>query len=126
MPDAKRVVVTGGREYDNGAAVRAVLELEPIAELAAGDATGADSLALTWAKHANVPHRRYAADWKKYGRKAGPIRNREMLDDFKPDCVIAFPGGRGTDDCVKAARDRGIIVHDFRPISKMNPEAPDA
>lgn len=110
---ARRVVVTGGRDYANEAAVDAVLSLEPIAELAAGDATGADALALAWARKHGIRAFTYVADWKKHGRRAGPIRNREMLDDFKPDCVIAFEGGRGTADCIRAAKERGITVYDF-------------
>lgn len=111
---AHRVVVTGGRDYANEAAVFSVLDLEPITELAAGDASGADEIAHRWARINGVKHYTYVADWKKHGKAAGPIRNREMLDDFKPDCVIALDGGRGTQDCINAAKERGIPVHDFR------------
>jgi ABC-type Fe3+-hydroxamate transport system substrate-binding protein len=45
----------------------------------------------------------------KYGPSAGPIRNGRMLE-YKPDLVIAFPGGRGTANMVKQARKAGIAV----------------
>jgi hypothetical protein len=49
------------------------------------------------------------ADWS-IGRKAGPIRNQRMLDEHKPDLVVAFPGGRGTADMVRRARKSGVEV----------------
>ena len=49
-------------------------------------------------------------EWKGYGKAAGPIRNRRMLDDFQPDLVLAFPGNKGTNDCIAAARQRDIEV----------------
>ena len=50
------------------------------------------------------------ADWKQYGRGAGPIRNREMLQYSEPDIVVAFPGGAGTADMIRAARTAGYPV----------------
>lgn len=47
---------------------------------------------------------------QKYGKSAGPIRNQTMLDDGKPDLVLAFPGGRGTADMVAKAEKHGIPV----------------
>ena len=54
-----------------------------------------------------------ALDKRIRGKAAGPERNRRMLDTFKPDGVIAFPGGRGTADCCRAADERAIPV--WRP-----------
>ena len=52
----------------------------------------------------------YPANWKKHGRAAGPIRNKQMLEEAKPDLVIAFPGGAGTANMVKQAREAGVKV----------------
>jgi hypothetical protein len=51
----------------------------------------------------NIPSEIYHADWQ-LGRKAGPIRNQRMLDEGRPELVIAFPGGRGTSDMTARAR----------------------
>ena len=75
-----------------------------------GAAKGADSLASEWAALNEVKEEVFPADWKTHGRAAGPIRNQQMLDEGKPDLVIAFPGGRGTADMVKRARKAGIEV----------------
>lgn len=117
-----RVVVTGGRDFDDIlAVVGAFHDYGPFDVVAHGGARGADQLAASVARVNRIPTVEYAADWKAHGRAAGPIRNREMLDHFRPDVVLAFPGGRGTSDCVKAARERGIRVIEIVPA-----EPPDA
>jgi hypothetical protein len=54
---------------------------------------------------------RYAADWKQYGKRAGILRNLQMLDQ-RPDLVLAFQrnGSRGTQHTIDEARKRGIAV----------------
>lgn len=42
------------------------------------------------------------------------MRNRRMLDEGRPDLVVAFPGGPGTRNMVKLARAHGILVHEMR------------
>jgi hypothetical protein len=80
-----------------------------VTELAEGGAAGADFSAAHWARRNLVPHRSYPARWAD-GPSAGPERNKRMLREFKPDAVVAFPGGRGTADMVAQAREAGIKV----------------
>lgn len=115
-----RFLVCGGRDYFDHAFVNFVLnevhEKYGITLLIHGDAKGADSLASSWAFVNGVQEARFPVTsqvWKKLGPKAGPIRNRLMLD-LNPAQVVAFPGGRGTADMVQAARERGIHVDDRR------------
>lgn len=109
-----RVLVCGGRDYQNGKALWAALNDfdrdNDITEIIQGGATGADTWAKAWAECSQVPCRTFAANWRRDGKMAGPIRNERMLVEGKPDVVIAFPGGRGTADCVRRARDFGIKV----------------
>lgn len=113
-----RVVVTGGRGYADKHAVWDALDAlanasdEGISALAHGACpTGADHWAHLWSKtYALNTYRPFPADWKIEGRAAGPLRNVRMLDEFRPDVVLAFPGGRGTAHCVSAAKVRGIRV----------------
>lgn len=105
-----RVVVTGGRRYAFKETVFKTLDSLEINELAEGGAAGADRLAREWACERGVKTVCYPADWEEHGRSAGPIRNRRMLDDFKPDLVVAFRGGNGTLHCINEARHRGIEV----------------
>ena len=46
--------------------------------------------------------------WEKHGKAAGPIRNQFMLEQEKPDLVIAFDGGRGTADMMRRSRRAGV------------------
>lgn len=78
-----------------------------------GGAAGADSLADLAASSQGKLHIIYEADWKTYGRKAGPIRNSEMLGE-RPNMVLAFhddiDNSRGTKDMVNKARQKLIPV----------------
>lgn len=78
--------------------------------LAHGGARGADWCAGEWAAAEDVTKIEYPADWDAYGKGAGPKRNQYMLEDFKPDLVVAFPGGRGTADMVRRAKKAGVEV----------------
>jgi len=107
-----RVLVCGGRDYaDSG---RLFLELDAlrlsrgITVVISGCARGADTFGIEWAEVRGIEVARFPADWEKHRRAAGPIRNQQMLDEGKPDLVIAFPGGRGTADMVRRATAAGI------------------
>lgn len=73
-----------------------------------GKSKGADMLADQWAVVNWVKIEEYPADWEKYGKAAGPIRNKQMLDEGQPDLVIAFKGGKGTANMIKQTQERGI------------------
>jgi hypothetical protein len=75
-----------------------------------GDARGADRMAGEWACRRGIENIKFRAEWEKLGRKAGPIRNQSMLDEGRPDVVVAFPGGRGTADMMMRARSAGVEV----------------
>lgn len=117
-----RILVCGGRDYDNRSAVALALkEFRPEnvardvsdAILILGGAPGADRLAEEWADTWGVRKRIFPANWLAHGKAAGPIRNQRMLDEGKPDLVIAFPGGRGTADMVSRSRKAGIPVREI-------------
>jgi hypothetical protein len=61
---------------------------------------GADYWAACWADERGVSHETYKANWTEFGRAAGPLRNQRMIDEGKPDLIIAFPGGTGTHDMI--------------------------
>ncbi|MGQ3297700.1 DUF2493 domain-containing protein [Reyranella sp.] len=116
MNDEHRVLVCGGRTYRDMREVSRVLDgLAPKPTLIIhGGAFGADSCASEWAYKRGVPEQRFAADWKTHGRAAGPIRNQQMLDEGRPDLVVAFPGGTGTADMVRRAKAAGVRVIEVR------------
>jgi len=114
----RTIVVTGGRTYADAAKVAEVLStvLARAGSMVVrhGDATGADRLAKEWCEANGVPDDPFPvvmSEWRTYGKAAGPIRNARMLAELPtPDMVVAFPGGAGTADCVRQAREAGIPV----------------
>jgi hypothetical protein len=118
-----RILVCGDRKFEDFD-----LMLETLSKyfngpgdiLIHGCAKGADQLAeyvLTmhmFAELGNIPAiQRFPADWEKYGKAAGPIRNKQMLDEGKPDMVIAFlaPHSKGTKNMIDQAKAAEIPVH---------------
>jgi len=83
-----------------------------------GAAKGADNLGIRFSHEYGTKLESYPADWTSHGKAAGPIRNQQMLDDGKPDLVVAFPGGVGTADMIRRAIKAGIPV---RMIEYENP-----
>jgi hypothetical protein len=79
-----------------------------------GGARGADTLADTLARGWRAQVIKEEADWDRYGKGAGPVRNKKMLDDHKPDVVYAFRThgkSNGTDDMCSQAQARGVPVY---------------
>jgi hypothetical protein len=112
-----KVLVCGGRHYHNRDLVFTELDKLHTAKwiglIINGGAGGADKLAREWARSNKIPIKTYIAEWDRYGRKAGPIRNQLMLDDAQPDIALAFPGNNGTADMVrriKAKRPRVQLI----------------
>lgn len=105
-----RVLVCGGRTYAEQGRMSEVLdELRPT-EIITGGAKGADTLAENWARYNRVYVNVFPAQWREYGRAAGPRRNQQMIDQGQPELVLAFPGGDGTADMVRRAQAANIPV----------------
>ena len=112
-----RILVCGGRDYQDKDRVadilypicKLILESEAVT-IIEGGARGADRLARDWAKSWGLPVVTFEPDWGKHGKSAGFIRNQQMLDEGKPDLVIAFLGGKGTAHMVASAKKAGVKV----------------
>lgn len=130
-----RIAVTGGRDFANATmVVHALSQMPPDAVLVHGAASGADSLCAEWwgdiHRRTVEPH---PADWEApcrpecrighrrtranggptYCPAAGVYRNQDMLESCL-DLLIAFPGGRGTDDMVRRTTQAGVKCIDLR------------
>ena len=110
MRPEMKILVCGGRDYSDWDSLDVILCAHKPTLIIHGGARGADSLAGWWARCRLVPVRVFPADWSKYGKAAGIIRNKQMLDEGKPDLVIAFPGGRGTANMIEQAKAAGVRV----------------
>lgn len=110
-----RVLVCGSRTWTDRVAVERMIDQLPVGSVViVGGAKGADTLAEVAARAVGLQCEVYPADWERYGRRAGPVRNRQMLREGQPDLVVAFHadlwGSRGTADMVRVARVAGLPV----------------
>jgi len=105
-------VICGSRNWSDIHTIRKrLISLPPDSTIVHGAAPGADTIAGWLAEDLGFSVERFPADWEFYGRKAGFIRNIEMLKS-SPDLVIAFhkDESKGTAHTIKEARKRGIPV----------------
>lgn len=106
-----RILVCGGREYCNREQLYDTLDSYPTpAAIIEGGAQGADRFAREWATERGIQVETFPADWKTHGKSAGPIRNQQMLKEGRPDLVVAFAGGKGTQHMMTIARNAGVKV----------------
>jgi len=113
-----RVLVCGDRNWADQVLVDNTLDdihqNTPITLVIEGEARGADKAGRFWAESRNIPFAPYPANWEKYGRAAGPIRNRQQFNEGKPDLVIAFHDNlaesKGTADMVRYAESKKCKV----------------
>ena len=130
-----RVLVTGARDwtdYDKivfglSVAIEDLTNANPADKnivIIHGGARGADSMAENYVKQTRdyfaghgftIRSEVYKADWNKYGKGAGPIRNQQMVDTGADVCVaFRFEESRGTADCIRRAKAAGIPVTEYR------------
>lgn len=106
----RRVLVCGGRNYSDWERVYDLLDRLHRASPFSMLIHGADTLAGEWAASRYVPVEEYPAEWAKYGRRAGVMRNKQMLKAGKPELVVAFPGSWGTANMVRLAAAVPLVV----------------
>ena len=134
-PKIRRVLVCGGRSFNNYDAVFKRLDQlnkmrGPFEAVIHGAAKGADRIAGLWAIKNRVIQEQFPAKWSdlsapgadirvgvygEYNANAGTDRNQLMIDVGKPDAVVAFPGGSGTADMVRRAHLAKIEVIRCKP-----------
>ena len=113
----KRVVIAGSRHYSNYTEAKLYIEdcLSQVIEgntviIISGGAVGADMIGEQYADEHGIEIEKYPALWDKYGKKAGPIRNRQMAQVC--DIAICFWDGKskGTMSMINYAKRLGKEV----------------
>lgn len=120
-----KVLVCGSRTFNDQSIVDRILDgldggdgatCGDFLWLIHGAARGADTLAAFWAERRGFPEEAilaFPADWDRYGKSAGYLRNQQMLDEGQPDLVVAFVDkplakSKGTTMMVDIARQAGV------------------
>ena len=102
----KTVLVFGDRKWDDYDFLRDRLNQihskVGIAKIVSGHANGADKMGERFAAEIGVECLVFPAQWERYGRAAGPIRNQQMLDEGGVEYGVGFHDkieeSRGTKD----------------------------
>ncbi|WP_038250942.1 SLOG family protein [Ghiorsea bivora] len=99
-----KLAVIGSRQYTNMVEMSAKIDGLTPSTIISGGAKGADTLAKTYATKHNINMVEHKADWKQFGRGAGIIRNRTIVESA--DHILAFWDGSslGTKSSIDYAR----------------------
>ena len=111
-----RIIVAGGRDFGDysllATSLDKIFELYQNIEIVSGHARGADQLGEQYAREHDLPCAVFPAEWKRFGKQAGFIRNAHMLENAlkASPLVVAFWDGRshGTEDMINKARAVGV------------------
>jgi len=108
-----RVLICGDRNWTDEKLIEDyILSLEAGSVIIQGEAPGADKIAKRLGKKHGYEVKGFEADWGRYGRAAGPIRNKRMVVEGVPDLVVAFHDdvsrSKGTKDMIKTAEGFGV------------------
>ena len=109
-----KIIIAGSRNMvpikeDWALLDRLLLEMA-ITEVVSGCAKGADTFGEEWADDQKLPVKKFPAEWDKYGRAAGPIRNKQMAKYADGLVAFRFKNSKGTTNMIKQARERGLKV----------------
>lgn len=113
-----RILVTGSRDWEDGKAIAAALLASGarvgVTLVHGACPTGADAIADRIAQTFAMNIERHPADWEKYGKRAGFIRNKEMVDAGADICLAFIKNhSRGASMTAMLAERAGIIVKRF-------------
>ena len=112
--DTVNVIVAGGRDFENYNLIESELDKlfgdNQDVTVISGKALGADTLGEQYATSKGFKIDEYPANWKKYGKRAGMVRNKQMADNA--NMLVAFWDGKskGTGNMIKEARKKKLKV----------------
>jgi len=113
-----KVAIIGSRSFTNIDLMTEHLNKLHIDGIISGGAKGADTLAHNFAIENHIPLTEFKPDWARYGRGAGIVRNKQIIDSA--DYILAFWDGhsKGTQSSINYAKknDKPIKVIVFTPI----------
>lgn len=118
MPNRFNIIIAGSRSFNDYAMLAQVCDniiknanSSKIVKIISGNSRGADILGEHYATERGYELQRIPADWNKYGKSAGPIRNSQMVAEA--DLLICFWDGtsKGTKHMISVAKKKNITTH---------------
>ena len=111
-----KLIIAGGRDHilteDEYSLLDELLGDFGITEVVSGKARGVDTCGEIWAELNNIKVEPFLAEWAKYGKSAGNLRNTQMA--LYGDALAIFSGGSGSADMLKQAKQKDLVIFDFR------------
>lgn len=106
-----KVLVCGDRYYNDKGKIKLVLKtlMKPVTTVIQGECDGADVMGRDAAREMGIHVMSFPANWAKYHRAAGPIRNKQMLDEGQPELILAFH-----DNINRSKGTRNMIVQSLK------------
>ena len=107
-----RLIVAGSRTFSDWPLMRKTLD-EYIGDrkdviIISGTCRGADRMGEAYAQTKNLSVERYPADWDRYGKRAGWLRNNEMADNADEVIVFMCHNSKGSKMMMNIATSRGM------------------
>ena len=107
-----KVIIAGSRDFNNYDLLKNKLNQikQRIGdfEVVSGCARGADKLGEQFANEFNLSIQKFPANWEKYGKKAGFIRNEEMAK-YANGCIVFWnQKSKGTENMINLANQYDI------------------
>ena len=110
-----RTIIAGSRTFNDYKKMKSCMkQIDWIPSIIlSGTARGADRLGEKWAKENGISIEKYPAEWDKYGRRAGYVRNSAMAQNA--EALVAFWDGRsrGTKHMITLAKKKGLKMAIF-------------
>jgi hypothetical protein len=107
-----RTIIAGSRTIQDYSICLRAVEASgfEITRILSGHAKGVDRMGESYAYFKKIPCDLYPANWAKYGRSAGVIRNKEMADTAEALIAIWDGESRGTLNMIEIAKKKGLKV----------------
>lgn len=104
-----RLAVVGSRDFTDYDRLRETIRSFPQVKIVvSGGAKGADKLAEKAADELGLVCEVHRADWKRFGKGAGPVRNTAIVESAEAVLAFLMPGSRGTLDTLRKAQKKGL------------------
>ena len=108
-----KVIIAGSRTFDRLSDVKKAIEEAnfKIGEVVSGTAQGVDTMGEYWAEKNNIPIKQFPADWEKYGKRAGHLRNAEM-GEYADALILVWDGQSvGSASMLKIVQEKRMPIY---------------
>ena len=106
-----KTIIAGSRDFNDYETLVSFCNGKNIAEVVSGTARGADKLGERFAESRDIPIKRFPANWDKFGKSAGYLRNSEMAN-YADACIVFWDGkSKGSKHMIDLAKEKGMDIN---------------